>query len=138
MILCTPSTYAWSGHRYDPQVGRFLQQDPWLGSVYAPLTLNAYGYCVNDPLQFVDPDGMIPDWVKGIGVVGVVIGAIAVAAGVAVIGTVIIIVGTILWGWDELTALGRKMNERGMFDGTVGTPAGHYRNNHYYNNHYYH
>jgi hypothetical protein len=30
---------------------RFLQQDPWLGSIYAPLTLNAYGYCVNDPLQ---------------------------------------------------------------------------------------
>jgi RHS repeat-associated protein len=34
---------------YDPTVGRFLQQDPWLGSIYAPLTLNAYGYCVNDP-----------------------------------------------------------------------------------------
>ena len=35
---------------YDPAVGRFLQQDPWLGSIYAPLTLNAYGYCVNDPI----------------------------------------------------------------------------------------
>ena len=43
---------------YDPMVGRFLQQDPWLGSVYAPLTLNAYGYCVNDPVQLVDPDGL--------------------------------------------------------------------------------
>jgi RHS repeat-associated protein len=37
---------------YDPTVGRFLQQDPWLGSIYAPLTLNAYGYCVNDPKTF--------------------------------------------------------------------------------------
>ena len=26
---------------YDPTVGRVLQQDPWLGSIYAPLTLNA-------------------------------------------------------------------------------------------------
>jgi RHS repeat-associated protein len=43
---------------YDPTVGRFLQQDPWLGSIYAPLTLNAYGYCVNDPVNAVDPDGM--------------------------------------------------------------------------------
>jgi RHS repeat-associated protein len=43
---------------YDPTVGRFLQQDPWLGSIYAPLTLNAYGYCVNDPLRMVDPDGL--------------------------------------------------------------------------------
>ena len=42
---------------YDPTVGRFLQQDPWLGSLYAPLTLNAYGYCVNDPVNAVDPSG---------------------------------------------------------------------------------
>ena len=43
---------------YDPTVGRFLQQDPWLGSIYAPLTLNAYGYCVNDPVNAVDPSGL--------------------------------------------------------------------------------
>ncbi|GIV06946.1 MAG: hypothetical protein KatS3mg017_0148 [Fimbriimonadales bacterium] len=43
---------------YDPAVGRFLQQDPWLGSLYAPLTLNGYGYCGNDPVNKVDPSGM--------------------------------------------------------------------------------
>jgi len=48
---------------YDPAVGRFLQQDPWVGSVYAPLTLNGYGYCVNDPVNAVDPDGNLPAWV---------------------------------------------------------------------------
>ena len=42
---------------YDPTVGRFLQRDPWLGSIYAPLTLNAYGYCVNDSVNAVDPSG---------------------------------------------------------------------------------
>jgi RHS repeat-associated protein len=42
---------------YDPAVGRFLQLDPWLGSIYAPLTLNGYGYCVNDPVNAVDPEG---------------------------------------------------------------------------------
>ena len=42
---------------YDPAVGQFLQRDPWLGSLYAPLTLNAYAYCVNDPVNAVDPDG---------------------------------------------------------------------------------
>jgi len=45
---------------YDPVVGRFFQQDPWLGSVYAPLTLNGYAYCVNDPVNAVDPGGMQP------------------------------------------------------------------------------
>ncbi|GIV06953.1 MAG: hypothetical protein KatS3mg017_0155 [Fimbriimonadales bacterium] len=43
---------------YDPAVDRFLQQDPWLGSVYAPLTLNTYAYCVNDPVNALDPSGM--------------------------------------------------------------------------------
>ncbi|MFQ3611369.1 MAG: RHS repeat-associated core domain-containing protein [Fimbriimonadales bacterium] len=44
---------------YEPVAGRFLQQDPWLGSVYAPLTLNAYGYCGNDPVNAVDPSGEV-------------------------------------------------------------------------------
>jgi len=58
---------------YDPYTGRFLQQDPWLGSLYAPLTLNAYGYCVNDPVNAVDPSGCIVWWA-----------AILIGAGVAV------------------------------------------------------
>ncbi len=45
---------------YDPVVGRFLQQDPWLGDVYVPLTLNAYAYCVNDPVNMVDIWGWKP------------------------------------------------------------------------------
>ena len=60
---------------YDPAVGRFLQQDPWLGSIYAPLTLNAYGYCVNDPIQMVDPEGEIIWFI----VAGVAVGLIAKA-----------------------------------------------------------
>ena len=43
---------------YDPAVGRFLQVDPWLGSIYLPRTLNGYGYCLNDPIQCVDPSGL--------------------------------------------------------------------------------
>ena len=43
---------------YDPAIGRFLQKDPWLGTPALPLTLNRYGYCVNDPVQCVDPSGM--------------------------------------------------------------------------------
>jgi len=68
---------------YDPAVGRFLQVDPWLGDVYAPRTLNGYGYCVNDPLQLVDPSGelFIPAILVVIAVgalVGAVIAIIAV------------------------------------------------------------
>jgi hypothetical protein len=45
---------------YDPAIGRFLQKDPWLGTPYEPLTLNRYGYCVNEPVQMVDPSGELP------------------------------------------------------------------------------
>ncbi len=80
---------------YDPTVGRFLQQDPWLGSVYAPLTLNAYGYCVNDPVNAVDPDGY---QVAEAIVVG---GGLALADGPLPIGDIIggaIIVGAVIAG----------------------------------------
>jgi RHS repeat-associated protein len=44
---------------YDPAIGRFLQKDPWLGSPYAPLTLNRYGYCTNSPINCIDPLGLL-------------------------------------------------------------------------------
>ena len=48
---------------YDPYTGRFLQQDPWLGSLYASLTLNAYAYCVNDPVNAVVPTlNLLREW----------------------------------------------------------------------------
>jgi RHS repeat-associated protein len=45
---------------YDPAVGRFLQQDPWLGDVYVPITMNAFIYCANKPIQTVDISGLKP------------------------------------------------------------------------------
>jgi RHS repeat-associated protein len=73
----TPDLYAWNGswgyrnepntgglqkvgiRWYDSHTGRFMQKDPWLGSISYPLTLNAYGYCANDPVNAVDPSGEI-------------------------------------------------------------------------------
>jgi len=67
---------------YDPAVGRFLQRDPWLGSLYAPLTLNAYAYCVNDPVNAADPSGELPFLAL------VAIGALGGAIGGAIAGLI--------------------------------------------------
>ncbi|BCW95689.1 MAG: hypothetical protein KatS3mg018_1171 [Fimbriimonadales bacterium] len=107
LVSGSPEVYAWNGawgyryeahtgglvkvgvRWYDPTIGRFLQKDPWLGDVAEPLTLNRYSYCVNDPVQGVDPTGKFLDAVVDIGFiiydfsrgdwVGVAIGIICLA-----------------------------------------------------------
>jgi RHS repeat-associated protein len=40
---------------YDPEVGRFISEDP-IG--FAGGDVNLYGYVQNDPVNFIDPDGL--------------------------------------------------------------------------------
>jgi RHS repeat-associated protein len=52
---------------YSPQQGRFTQVDPiGMGAVILsdPQTLNLYSYCGNDPINCVDPDGLLFGWLK--------------------------------------------------------------------------
>jgi RHS repeat-associated protein len=43
---------------YDPSVGRFITRDPILGNGYIPSTLNRYVYVGNNPINFIDPQGL--------------------------------------------------------------------------------
>ena len=43
---------------YDPATGRFVGQDPLLGSAREPSSLNRYPYVLNDPVNLVDPSGL--------------------------------------------------------------------------------
>ena len=52
---------------YDPQLYRFTARDPVLGKFAEPLTLHAYLYSVNDPINYLDPFGR---WAVGIGASG--------------------------------------------------------------------
>ena len=72
--------YRYAGYRYDSETGlyylqaryykpgiyRFLTKDPDGGDVEEPLTLNPYLYCVDNPVNFVDPDGYEEMWVHGV------------------------------------------------------------------------
>ena len=43
---------------YAPEMNRFSQKDILRGSIIQPESLNRYAYCINDPVNFVDPSGM--------------------------------------------------------------------------------
>ena len=42
---------------YDQGVGRFTQQDTWMGRVGEPITLNKYVYANSDAVNYTDPTG---------------------------------------------------------------------------------
>lgn len=44
---------------YDPMLGRFLSPDPYIQSPDCPQNYNRYTYCLNNPLRYTDPTGMI-------------------------------------------------------------------------------
>ncbi len=46
---------------YDPAIGRFLTRDPLPGTALAPQTLNRYAYVENNPVNRVDPSGMLTE-----------------------------------------------------------------------------
>ena len=49
---------------YDPDVGRFLSQDNFLGEVNSPPSLHRYSYAYQNPLLFVDPSGNQPQEIE--------------------------------------------------------------------------
>lgn len=50
-------TYYLMCRMYDPETGRFLQEDSYTGKTDDPLSLNIYTYCHNEPIMYDDPTG---------------------------------------------------------------------------------
>jgi RHS repeat-associated protein len=53
--------YDYGARWYDPQLGRFIQADSFLGNPGQPQSLNRYVYTYNNPLRYVDPNGQWPE-----------------------------------------------------------------------------
>jgi RHS repeat-associated protein len=51
---------------YQPEVGRFITKDPWLGDTWAPGSLNRYAYVDNNPPNLADPTGLDGGGPRGI------------------------------------------------------------------------
>jgi len=51
---------------YDQNIGRFTQQDTWMGSHSDPVTLNKYLYAHSSPSNYTDPSGHFVGGISGL------------------------------------------------------------------------
>ena len=56
-----------NGRLYDPALHRFLQPDNYVQDPFNTQNFNRYGYCLNNPLVYVDENGEIIELIFGLG-----------------------------------------------------------------------
>lgn len=49
--------YYLNARYYNPEIGRFIQEDTYHGNTQNPSTLNLYNYCGSNPVAYEDPSG---------------------------------------------------------------------------------
>ena len=62
-----------NGRLYDPALHRFLQPDNYIQDPFNTQNFNRYGYCLNNPLVYVDQNG--EEIITAIVVIGTIVGA---------------------------------------------------------------
>ncbi len=82
-----------NGRLYDPLLHRFLAPDNYVQDPFNTQSFNRYGYVLNNPLMYSDPDGELPFLVIA---VGAIIGA--AVGGASYIGHAIL---TGNWNWGQ-------------------------------------
>ncbi|MBU7031102.1 MAG: hypothetical protein HXS53_01100 [Theionarchaea archaeon] len=53
--------YYYGARYYDSQIGRFIARDLIKGNSMKSQSLNRYSYCLNNPVKYIDPNGLIED-----------------------------------------------------------------------------
>ena len=55
--LDSTGLYYYNARYYDPTIGRFISADIIVPNQATPQAFNRYSYCLNNPLEYIDPSG---------------------------------------------------------------------------------
>jgi RHS repeat-associated protein len=71
------------GRVYDPLAGRFTSADPLIQNPFSSQGLNPYSYVFNNPVNYVDPSGLMStgEWIAFIAVTAIDVAALAYGSG---------------------------------------------------------
>jgi len=69
---------------YDASNKRFVQPDPIAGTIIRPITINPYLYCINDPVNLIDPTGLSPEQRSSLSLQSVMAAVAVTAVAIAV------------------------------------------------------
>ena len=100
-----------NGRLYDPALHRFLQPDNFVQDPFNTQNFNRYGYCLNNPLLYTDPNG---EFFWAAVIIGAIIGASSYAVSAAINDS---------WSWGSfgLSVLGGAVG--GAITGALGSTA---------------
>ena len=74
---------------YDPVVGRFLNADSAISTGQGPIGDNMFAYCLNNPVNMIDPGGVSPEAIRKIGSLGLLATICATVIGGPAAGTAV-------------------------------------------------
>ncbi|MBN4080473.1 hypothetical protein JYT31_02300 [Beggiatoa alba] len=84
---------------YSAEVGRWMSKD----LIGFDGGTNHYAYVINDPVNWLDIQGLAPSWAGPTGAVTMATGVAVMASGAVVPGAIITVIGAGLVGWDWVT-----------------------------------
>ena len=58
--------YYLNSRYYNPEWGRFISADAFADTGQGVIATNMYAYCLNNPVNLVDPTGLLSDYIKDI------------------------------------------------------------------------
>ena len=125
--------YYYGGRYYDAEIGRFVSADPFVQTLFEPQNLNRYSYVINNPQNYIDPDGYFHRhkikkggfFSRFFGIFSIIVGILTLQPELAAIGAAETAINftNILIGLGSIGAGVNSLANSGTGPGGIGPPG---------------